>query len=102
MLKATGGKWHLSTGRSVWQKPLGWSTLYPSINGDGPAQSSSLPTIEGDEDPVVHVKSTLGKAVWVLPASGKARSLWNCFCSGIWVHLLGNAEKRECSTRTGI
>ena len=75
MLKATGGKWHLSTGRSVWQKPLGWSTLYPSINGDGPAQSSSLPTIEGDEDPVVHVKSMLGKAVWVLPASGKDRPL---------------------------
>ena len=35
-----------------------------SINQDGPAQSRSLHTVEGDKVPVVHVKSILGKAVW--------------------------------------
>ena len=44
-----------------------------SISRDGPAQSSFLHTVEGDKVPVVHVKSTLGKAIWVFPASGKGR-----------------------------
>ena len=46
-----------------------------SISQDGPAQSSSLRTVEGDKVPVVHVKSMLGKAAWVLPASGKGKPL---------------------------
>ena len=66
---------HLSTGRSIWQKPPGLVSTRESINRDGPTQSSSLHTVEGDKAPVVHVKSMMGKAVWVLPASGKGKPL---------------------------
>ena len=45
-----------------------------SINHNGPTQSSSLHTVEGDKVPIVHVKS-MGKAVRVLPASGKGKPL---------------------------
>ena len=44
-----------------------------SISRDGPA--SSLHTVKGDKVPVIHVKNMLGKAVWVLPASGKGKPL---------------------------
>ena len=39
----------------------------------GPAQSELLRTVEGDRVPVVHMKHTLGKTVWVTPASGKGQ-----------------------------
>lgn len=42
------------------------------------AQSSSLHTVEGDKVPVVHIKSMLGKAVQVLPASGKGKTVELC------------------------
>ena len=41
-------------------------SIQGSISHDGPVQSSSLHTVEGDKVTVVHVKSMLGKAVWVL------------------------------------
>ena len=51
-----------------WEKHLAEATwlvnTQGSINQDGPAQSRSLHTVEGDKVPVVHVKSILGKAVW--------------------------------------
>ena len=46
-----------------------------SVSCDGPTQSSSIHTVEEDNSPVVHVKSMLGKAAWVLPASGKGKPL---------------------------
>ena len=62
-----------------WEKHLAEATLLVntrgSISHDGPTQSSSLHTVEGDKVPVVHIKSTLRKAVWVLPDSGKGRPL---------------------------
>ena len=61
---------HLSTGRSIWQKPPDWSTLE---DHDGPA--SSLHTVKGDKVPVVHAKNTFGKVVWVFPASEKGKPL---------------------------
>ena len=41
-------------------------------NRGGPAQSELLHTVQGDKFPVAHIKNTLGKTVWVTPASGKA------------------------------
>ena len=62
-----------------WEKHLAEATwlvnTQGSISHDGPTQSSSLHTVEGDKVPVVHVKSTLRKAVWVLPFSGKGKPL---------------------------
>ena len=72
MLKAMGG----GTFKN-WEKHLAEATwlvnTQRSANSDGPA--SSLYTVEGDKVPVVLVKSMLGKAVWVLPASGKGKPL---------------------------
>ena len=72
MLKAMGGGTF-----KHWEKHLTEATWLVntrgSINRDGPTQSSSLHT--GDKVLVVHVKNMLGKAVWVLPASGKGRPL---------------------------
>ena len=65
-------KRNLRIRRSIWQKPPGWS-IFEDHNA--PAQSSSLHFVEGDKVPVVHVKSMLGKAVWVLPASRKGKPL---------------------------
>ena len=48
-------------------------SIQGSISHDGPVQSSSLHTVEGDKVPVVLVKSMLGKVVWVLPASGEGK-----------------------------
>ena len=62
-----------------WEKHLAEATWLVntrgSISRDGPTHSSSLHTVEGDKVPVVHVKSMLGKAVWVLPASGMSKPL---------------------------
>ena len=77
MLKAMGGGTFMH-----WEKHLAEATWLVSASGsisrDGPAQSSSLRTVEGDKVPVVHGKSMLGKAVWVLPASGKGKPLHGC------------------------
>ena len=47
-----------------WEKHLAEATWLVntrgSISRDGPTQSSSLHTVEGDKVPVVHVKSMLG------------------------------------------
>ena len=72
MLKAMGGGTF-----KHWEKHLAEATwlvnTQGSINRDGPA--SSLHTVKGDKVPVIHVKDMLGKAVWVLPASGKGKPL---------------------------
>ena len=66
-------------GRSFkhWEEHLAEATWLVntrgSINRDGPA--SSLHTVKGDKVPVVHIKNMFGKAVWVLPASGKGKPL---------------------------
>ena len=69
MLKAMGGGTF-----KHWEKHLAEATWLVntrgSINRDGPA--SSLHTVDGDKVPVIHVKNMLGKAVWVLPALGRA------------------------------
>jgi len=74
MLKAVGGGTFTN-----WEKHLAEATWLANTRGsvsqDGPTQSSSLHTVEGDKVPVVHVKSMLEKAVWVPPASGKGKSL---------------------------
>ena len=44
-----------------------------SANRAGPAQSKLPRPAEGDKVPVVHIKNTLVKTVWVIPASGKGR-----------------------------
>ena len=46
-----------------------------SANRAGSAQSEPLHTVEGDRDPLMHVKNMLGKTVWVIPASGKGRPI---------------------------
>ena len=66
-----------------------------SSNNDGPAQSSSLHTVEGDKVPVVPVKNMLGFGTFLLWEV--QTSLWNCFGPGTWVHLVGDAEKWGCS-----
>ena len=72
MLKAMGGGTF-----KHWEKHLAEATWLVntrgSINRDGPA--ISLHTVKGGKVPVVHVKSMLGKAVWVLPASRKGKPL---------------------------
>ena len=72
MLKATGGGT-----LKHWEKHLAEATwlvnTQRSANSDGPA--SSLHTVEGDKVPVVHVKSMLGKRVWVFPDYGKGKPL---------------------------
>ena len=72
MLKAMGGGTF-----KHWEKHLAEATWLVntrgSINRDGPA--SFLHTVKGDKVPVIHVKNMLGKAVWVLPASGKGKPL---------------------------
>ena len=59
-----------------WEKHLAEATWLVntrgSINRDGPTQSGSLHTVEGDKVPVVHVKSMLGKAVWSSQPRGRA------------------------------
>ena len=74
MLKAMGGRT-----LKHWEKHLAEATWLANTRGsvsqDGPTQSSSLHTVEGDKVPVVHVKSMLEKAVWVPPASGKGKPL---------------------------
>jgi len=42
-------------------------------NRAGPAQSKLARTVEGDKVPIVHMKNTLGKTIWVSPASGKGK-----------------------------
>ena len=46
-----------------------------SANQAGPAQSELLRTVEGDKIPVGHIKSMLGKTVWVIPASSKGKPI---------------------------
>jgi len=46
-----------------------------SINRAGPAQSKLLRTVEGHKVPVVHIKNTLGKTVWVIPTLGKGKPI---------------------------
>ena len=79
MLKAMGGGTF-----KHWEKHLEEATWLVNTRGsitrDGPTQSSSLHTVEGDKVPVVHIKSTLRKAVWVLPASGKGKP----FCGTVF------------------
>ena len=62
MLKALGGGTFTN-----WEKHLAEATWLANTRGsvsqDGPTQSSSLHTVEGDKVPVVHVKSMLEKAV---------------------------------------
>ena len=80
-----------------WEKHLAEATWLVnargSINRDGPA--SSLHTVKGDKVPVVHVKNMLGKAVWVLPASGKGKPLRGTVFAQ--VHLVGDAKRWGCS-----
>ena len=72
MLKAVGGRTF-----KRWQKHLAEATwmvnTQGSINRDGPA--SSIHAVKEDKVLAVHVKNVLGKAVWVLPASGKGKPL---------------------------
>ena len=74
MLKAMGG----GTSKN-WENHLAEATWLVNTRGssnrNGSNQSSSLRTVEGDKVPVVHIKGVLGKAVWVLPASGKGKPL---------------------------
>ena len=77
MLKAMGGGTFMHCGKHLAEAT--WLvSASGSISQDGPAQSSSLHTVEGDKVPVVHGKSMLGKAAWVLPASGKGKPLRGC------------------------
>ena len=46
-----------------------------SVSRDGATQSSSPHTVEGGKVPAVHAKNMLGKAVRVLPDSGKGKAL---------------------------
>ena len=72
MLKAVGGQtfkhWQEQLAEAIWLV-----ITRESINRDGPAKS--LHTVKGDKVPVIHVKNMLGKAVWVLPFSGKDKPL---------------------------
>ena len=74
MLKAMGGRT-----LKHWEKHLAEATWLVntrgSISRDGPTQSSSLHTVKGDKVSVVRVKSMLGKADRVFPASGKGKPL---------------------------
>ena len=77
MLKAMGGGTFMHCGKHLAEAT--WLvSASGSISRDGPAQSSSLRTVEGDKVPVVHGKNMLGKTVWVLPASGKGKPLRGC------------------------
>jgi len=74
MLKAIGGGTF-----KHWEKHLAEATwlvnTQGAVNRDGPAQSSSLHTVEGHKVPVVHIKNMLGKAAWVFPDSRKGKPL---------------------------
>ena len=90
-----------------WEKHLAEATWLVSARGsisrDGPAQSSSLRTVEGDKVPVVHGKSMFGKSSLGPSSLWKGQtSPWNCFCPGTWLHLVGDAERwgrSMCTTR---
>ena len=70
MLKAMGGGTFMHCGKHLAEAT--WLvSASGSISQDGPAQSSSLHTVEGDKVPVVHGKSM----VWVFPASGMGKPL---------------------------
>ena len=57
-----------------WEKHLAEATWLVNTRGSI-NRVSSLHTVKGDKVPVVHVKNMLGKADWVLPASGKGEPL---------------------------
>jgi len=78
MLKAKGGRTF-----KHWEKHLAEATwlanTWGSTNRDGPSQSNFLHTVEGDKVPELHVKSMLGEAVLVFPASRKDKPLSGTF-----------------------
>lgn len=71
MLKAVGGGTF-----KHWEMYLAEATQLVNTRGsvsrDGPTQSTSLHTVEGDKVPVVHVKSMGRKAVWSFQLLGRA------------------------------
>ncbi|RMC04415.1 hypothetical protein DUI87_19237 [Hirundo rustica rustica] len=73
-LKALGGgtfkNWEVNLGKATWMV-----NTRGSISRAGPAQSEPLHTVDGDKDPVVHMKGILGKTVWINPTSGKGRPI---------------------------
>ncbi|KAJ7427173.1 hypothetical protein WISP_09211 [Willisornis vidua] len=46
-----------------------------SINQAGPAQAESLHTVDGDKVPAIHLRSMLGKSVWITPPSGQDKPI---------------------------
>ncbi|KAK4819214.1 hypothetical protein QYF61_027044 [Mycteria americana] len=73
-LRAMGGgtskHWDTHLAKATWLV-----STRGSANRAGPAQSKLLHTVEGDKVPVVHIKSMLGKTVWVIPALGKGKPI---------------------------
>ncbi|KAJ7412096.1 hypothetical protein BTVI_47494 [Pitangus sulphuratus] len=73
-LKALGGgtfkHWDQYLAKATWLV-----NTKGSINQDGPAQSESLHTVDGDKVPVIHLKGMLGKTVWITPASSKGKPI---------------------------
>ena len=89
----------LSTGRSIWQKPPGWSTHEDlSIMM---VLSSPAPYCRRRYRPCSSCKEHVGIS-GLGPSSLQEgqTSLWNCFCPGTWVHLVGDAERCGCSMCT--
>ncbi|RMC09641.1 hypothetical protein DUI87_13427 [Hirundo rustica rustica] len=73
-LKVLGGgtvkNWEVNLAKATWMV-----NTRGSISRAGPAQSEPLHTVDGDKDPVVHMKGILGKTVWINPTSGKGRPI---------------------------
>ncbi|KAK4819224.1 hypothetical protein QYF61_027054 [Mycteria americana] len=73
-LRAMGGgtskHWDTHLAKATWLV-----STRGSANRAGPAQSKLLRTVKGDKVPVVHIKSMLGKTVWVIPALGKGKPI---------------------------
>ncbi|TRZ10625.1 hypothetical protein HGM15179_016485 [Zosterops borbonicus] len=73
-LKALGEgtfkNWEMNLAKATWMV-----NTRGSINQSGPAQSKALHTVDEDKVPAVHMKSILGKTVWITPASGKGRPI---------------------------
>lgn len=56
-----------------WNTHLAKATWLVSTRGS--ANPNLLHSVQEDKVPVVHVKDTLGKTVWAMPASGKGEPI---------------------------